>query len=62
MIVISERSLQKVIDFLNATVEKYEMKINIKKTMVLKVFRNVGDKVNIMIVDKRWSKSRASNN
>jgi len=40
-------------DKLNTTAENYGMKINIKKTKIMKVFRNVGEEINIMINGSR---------
>jgi len=42
MIASTEKGLQKIMDTLNATAENFGMKINIKKTKVMKVSRNVG--------------------
>ena len=49
MVAGSERGLQKMMDSLNATAEKYGMRINMKKTKVMKVSRRTGDKINIVI-------------
>ena len=48
MIASSETGLQKIMNALNNTATKYDMKINIKKTKVMRVSR-VGGKVNITI-------------
>jgi hypothetical protein len=48
MIAGTERGLQKIMDSLNMTAEKYGMKINIKKTKVMRVSRNGGEVVNIV--------------
>ena len=49
MVAGTEGGLQRIMDSLNATAEKYEMKINIKKTKVMKVSRRTGGSVNIHI-------------
>ena len=49
MIASTEKGLQKIMDKLNATAENFGMKINTKKTKVMKVSRNVGEEINIMI-------------
>jgi len=49
----TERGLQRVMDRLNATAENFGMKINIKKTKVMKVSRSVGEEINIMINGSR---------
>ena len=43
----------KIMDKLNATAENFEMKINTKETKVMKVSRNVGEEINIMINGSR---------
>ena len=48
MISGSESGLQKIMDALNSTATEYDMKINIKKTKVMRVSKSVG-KVNIFI-------------
>ena len=48
MVAGSEVGLQKIMDGLNATALKYGMKINIKKTKVMRVSREGGE-VNITI-------------
>ena len=48
MVAESEVGLQKIMDGLNATALKYGMKINIKKTKVMRVCREGGE-VNITI-------------
>ena len=48
MIASSETGVQKIMNALNNTATKYDMKINIKKTKVMRVSR-VGGKVNITI-------------
>jgi len=53
MIAGTERGLQKIMDSLNMTAEKYGMKINIKKTKVMRVSRNGGEVVNIVINGNR---------
>jgi hypothetical protein len=49
MVAGSERKLQEIIYRLNVTSEQYGMKINAKKTKVMKVSRTTGGKVTIMI-------------
>src|SRR6476661_2380072 len=49
----SESGLQKIMDCLNATAEEYGMKINIKKTKVMKVSKKVGDEISILINGKK---------
>ena len=49
MIAGSEKGLQKIMDRLNATAEQYGMKINIKKTKVMRVSKKAGGKVDIQI-------------
>ena len=49
MIAGSETGLQKIMDGLNTTALKYGMKINIKKTKVMRVSREGGEEVNITI-------------
>src|SRR5688572_9678209 len=49
MVAGSERGLQKMMDSLNATSEKYGTRINTKKTEVMKVTRKIGDKIHIVI-------------
>jgi len=53
MVASTESGLQKIMDCLNATAERYGMKINIKKTKVMKVSRVTGDKINILINGKK---------
>ena len=53
MIASTEKGLQKIMDKLNATAENFGMKINTKKTKVMKVSRNVGEEINIMINGSR---------
>ena len=53
MIASTENGLQKIMDKLNATAENFGMKINTKKTKVMKVSRNVGEEINIMINGSR---------
>ena len=43
-------------DGLNRTAREYEMKINIKKTKVMRVSKNVGGQVTIMIEGKRLNR------
>ena len=49
MVASSERGLQSIMDRLEATAGKYEVKVNIKKTKVMKVFRNVERRMNITV-------------
>jgi len=53
MIASTEKRLQKIMDKLNVTAENVGMKINIKNTKTLKVSRNVGEEINIMINGSR---------
>ena len=53
MIASTEKGLQKIMDKLNATVGNFGMKVNTKKTKVMKVSRNVGEEINIMINGSR---------
>jgi hypothetical protein len=53
MIANTEKGLQKTMNGLNTTAEKYGMKINIKKTKVMRVSRNVGAKVSIIVNGKQ---------
>ena len=53
MIANTEKGLQKTMNGLNITAEKYGMKINIKKTKVMRVSRNVGAKVSIIVNGKQ---------
>ena len=53
MIASTEKGLQKIMDKLNATAENFGMKINTKKTKVMKVSRNVGEEINIVINGSR---------
>jgi len=53
MVANSESGLQKIMDCLNATAEEYGMKINIKKTKVMKVSKKVGDEISILINGKK---------
>ena len=49
MVAGSERGLQENMDRLHVTAEQYKMKINIKKTKVMKTSRTTGENVTIMI-------------
>src|SRR6218665_1606820 len=49
MVAGSEEGLQKLMDGLNRTAKKYDMKVNIKKTKVVKVSRKEGGVINITI-------------
>ena len=49
MIASREDGLQKLMDKVNATARQYDMRINVKKTKVMKVIRERQGKVNIMI-------------
>src|SRR6476661_3506194 len=53
MVANSESGLQKIMDCLNAAAEEYGMKINIKKTKVMKVSKKVGDEISILINGKK---------
>ena len=53
MVASSKEGLQKIMDGLHKTAKEYEMKINIKKTKVMRVSKNVGGQVTIMIRGKR---------
>jgi len=49
MVASSESGLQKIMDSLHETAERYGMEINIKKTKVMRVSRKEGRKVSIKI-------------
>ena len=49
----SEEGLQKIMDGLNRTAKEYEMKKNIKQTKVMRVSKNVGGQVTIIIKGKK---------
>ena len=49
MVASTERGLQNIMDRLNKTAQRYGMKINIKKTKVMRVSRKGGGKVSINI-------------
>ena len=49
----TERGLQKVMDRLNDTARKYMMKINIKKTKVMKISKKGGGKIDIYVNGER---------
>jgi exonuclease III len=49
MIASREEGLQKLMDKVNATAQQYDMRINVKKTKVMKVTREGQGKVNIVI-------------
>ena len=49
MIASREEGLQKVMDKVNATAQQYDMRINVKKTKVMKVTREGQGKVSIVI-------------
>ena len=49
MVASSERGLQSIMDRLEATAGNCGMKINTKKSKVMKVSRNIGGKMNITI-------------
>src|SRR4029077_425302 len=53
MVADTERGFQRIMDNLNSTAERYGMKINIKKTKVMKVSKNVGGELNITINGNR---------
>ena len=42
MVASTEKGLKKIMDRLNDTAKLYEMKINVKKTKVMRVSRNAG--------------------
>ena len=56
MVASSEEGLQKIMDGLNRTAKEYEMKLNIKKTKVIRVPKDVGGQVTIMIEGKRLNR------
>src|SRR6476619_3607547 len=49
MVANTEAGLQSLMDSLNTTAKRYDMKINIKKTKAMVVSRNGGDRVNITV-------------
>ena len=49
MVAESNRGLQRIMDRLNETAKKYEMRINIKKTKVMKVSREGGGVVEVIL-------------
>ena len=49
MVANTESGLQKIMDRLSATAEEYRMKINIKKTKVMRVSKSGGGKVSVML-------------
>src|SRR6476619_5299199 len=49
MVANTEAGLQSLMDSLNTTAKHYDIKINIKKTNVMVVSRNGGEKVNITV-------------
>ena len=49
MIAGMEGGLQKIIDILNATSERYEMKIYRKKSKVMRVTKKAGGKVTVQV-------------
>jgi len=57
MTAASEGGLQKLMDGLNRTAKEYDMKVNIKKTKVMKVSRKGEDEINITIENTRTSRS-----
>ena len=56
MVASSARGLQSIMDRLESTARNYGMKINTKKTKVMKVSRNMGERMNI---NDRWTQNRA---
>ena len=58
MVANTEAELQSLMDSLNATAKHYYMRINIKKTKVMVVSRNGGQRVNIIV--ERQSVEQAS--
>ena len=49
MVASSEKGLQRVMDELNNASKKYGMKINVKKTKVMKISKKGGGRVNLLI-------------
>ena len=56
MVADTKSGLQKIMERLSATAEEYGMKINIKKTKVMRVSKSEGGRVSIMIEGKRLNK------
>ena len=56
IVACTESGLQIIMDHLSATAEEYGMKINIKKTKVMRVSKSEGGRVGIMIEGKRLNK------
>ena len=52
MVADTENGLQKIMERLSATAEEYRMKINIKKTKVMRVSKSGGGRVSIMVEGK----------
>lgn len=59
MVASSESGLQKIMDRLSATAEEYGMKINIKKTKVMKVSKSEEGRVSIVIDGKEIEQVRS---
>ena len=49
MVASSEKALQRVMDGLNNAAKRYGMKVNVKKTKVMKISKKGGGRVNILI-------------
>ena len=56
MVASSQEGLQKIIDGLNRTAKECEMKINVKKTKIMRVSKNVGGQITIMIEGKNLNR------
>ena len=61
MVSSSEDGLQRLMDRLNETASRFNMKINVQKTKTMVVNRDVGEVVNITIDGQKWSRLRTSN-
>ena len=53
MVTRTENGLQKLMNKLNETAKKYNMKMNVQKTKAMVVYRNGGDIVNIIIDEEK---------
>ena len=58
MVADTENGLQKIMERLSATAEEYRMKINIKKTKVMRVSKSGGGRVSIMLEGKEVEQVR----
>ena len=58
MVADTESGLQKIMERLSATAEEYRMKINIKKTKVMRVSKSGGGRVSVMIEGKEVEQVR----